>query len=154
MDLTLEQMRFIDEIIDLYPVEFLLRFSMYVTDILKIYGEDDFQVQHFIQKLETQTFTDNELVQIAIIINSSYPSPLRLKYVPVQNTFRISHRLLQILHYEMNNLLEIVTEIKNEIVVRYLIVREARTNVSNRFIDLARLGLITGMEDIRKQLDE
>ena len=104
MELTLEQMRFIDEIIDLYPVEFLLRFSMYVTDILKIYGEDDFQVQHFIQKLETQTFTDNELVQIAIIINSSYPSPLRLKYVPVQNTFRISHRLLQILHYCINSL--------------------------------------------------
>ena len=163
MELTLEKRQFIDEVIDTDPQQFLLILSRYIVRTLILYGEDELfvKVQHLIQTLETQRLTHDELVQIARSINCYYPAPLRLKYLPVSETDRISHRLLRVLHYEMTDLIEIVNEIKNERAISALLLREARLSQNqisqnqisqNRFTSLLRLG-IHGMEDIRHQLE-
>lgn len=158
MELTLEKRQFIDEVIDTEPQQFLLLFSRFLIKTFIQYGEDELfvKVQLLIQTLETQRLTHDELVQISVSINCSYPAPLRLQYLPVSDTDRISHRLLRVLHYEMPNLLEIVNELKNERAISALLLREARLsqnqNSQNRFTSLLRLG-IHGMEGIRHKLE-
>ena len=110
--ITLEQRRSIEEVLDVYPQEFLLRYLMYLLETINypIYVQ---LINRQIQRLQTLILNEVELIEVAQIamniqpgIFVQYPRYLQ-DYMAAQDHNRISIRLLEVLRFTAPKLLEI-----------------------------------------------